>query len=145
MGSVSVDSQTWCEISNLIAEHVWRIDHGQIMEALELYSEEPRLEFLPPAPRAGAYEGRKAVQEWFVERMKNAHVTCRHVASNIRMQLAEDGSVAATHLLVLFRDGLEGKSATDPVFIADAAEKYVREAGGWKLAERVITPVFSPS
>ncbi|MGE4429715.1 MAG: nuclear transport factor 2 family protein [Sphingobium sp.] len=145
MNSSGVDSQTWCEISNLIAEHIWRIDHGRIMEALELYSSDPRLEFMPPAPRAGAYEGRAAVEEWFGERMKNAHVTCRHVLSNLRMTALENGQVSATHLLVMFRDGLEGRATTDPAFIADAEEKYIREADGWKLAERIITPIFSPA
>lgn len=145
MSAKTVDSQTWCEISNLIAEHGWRIDHGLIMETFALYARNPRLEFMPPAPRAGAYEGRDAVHGWFVERMKAIDVTCRHIISNIRMYERADGAVESTHLLTLFRDGIPGMRTTDPIFVADAAEVYVREDGAWKLAERVVTPVFSPA
>jgi hypothetical protein len=139
----AVDAQVWSDISGLISEQIWRIDHGQIMQAFELFADAPRLEFLPPSPRAGVYDGRNAVHGWFVERAKNTHVS-RHVISNLRMAPREDGSVEASHLLMLFRDGLEGRRVTDPMFVADVDEVFVRERDVWKIAKRVITPIFSP-
>jgi hypothetical protein len=144
----TVDAQVWSDISGLISEQIWLIDHRQIMQAYDLFADVPRLELVPPAPQAAVHDGRDAVHGWFSEfadRVKNLPlVTSRHVISNLRMMLREDGSVAASHVLTVYRDGLEGRRATDPVVVTDADEVFVRERGVWKIASRVLTPVFGP-
>jgi SnoaL-like domain len=116
------------------------------MRAFDLFADVPRLELVPPAPQAAVYEGRDAVHGWFAafaDRLKNLPtITSRHVISNLRMILREDGSVAASHVLTLYRDGLEGRRVTDPVVVTDADEVFVRERGVWKIASRILTPVF---
>ncbi len=96
---------------------------------------------------AAVYDGRDAVLGWFAEfanRVKNLpSVTSRHVISNLRMTLREDGSVAASHVLTVYHNGMEGRCATDPVVVTDADEVFLRERGVWKIASRVLTPVFS--
>ena len=144
----TVDAQVWSDISGLISEQIWRIDHRQIMQAFDLFADVPRLELVPPAPQAAVYDGRDAVHGWFTEFANHVNnlpsVTSRHVISNLRMTLREDGSVAGSHVLTVYRDGLEGRRATDPVVVTDADDVFLRERGVWKIASRVLTPVLGP-
>ena len=69
------------------------------------------------------------------------HVTTRHLLSNIAMERNADGSVAVTSLLTLFRSDDETRSPA-PRTVADVEETVVHDRGEWRIARRLITPIF---
>ena len=97
--------------------------------------------FGPGSPSPGVVEG-DAIPGAMQARQAQSHVTTRHVLSNIRMNANEDGSVACDSLLTLFRSESDVLD-TIPAIVADIREVFVKDAGGWKMQEREILPVFN--
>lgn len=142
MNHSTIDLNAWVAISQAIAEHVWLIDNHKADQAIELYSENPRLEFAHGSPAPAVYEGRLAVAGFLNERAMKLDIACRHVVSNIRMHGQGDGVIRVTSVVMLFRAGA-APSETAAAIIADVTERYVLEAdGAWRIEERVVAPVF---
>jgi hypothetical protein len=140
-----IDPKAWVAISQVIADHVWLIDNHLADRAIDLFSENPRLEFAKGSPVPAVYEGRQAVDAFLKGRAEMRDIACRHVVSNIRMMREEDGSIRVTSCAMLFRAG-GGATGTDAALIADVTERYVLEADGiWRIGERVVAPVFKAS
>lgn len=142
MNHLTIDQSTWISVSQTIADHVWLIDNNMADRAIDLFAEVTRLEFAKGAPVPAVYEGRESVEAFLKERAAKRDVVGRHVVTNVRMILQEDGSVLVTSLVTLYRGDFAGRSTTAAV-IADVMEIYVLEPDQvWRIRERVVMPVL---
>ncbi|WP_167355524.1 nuclear transport factor 2 family protein [Cupriavidus alkaliphilus] len=140
-----IDPKAWVAISQAIADHVWLIDNKLADRAIDLFAENPRLEFAQGSPVPAVYEGRQAVDAFLQARAAMRDIASRHVVSNIRMMCEDDGSIRVTSCVMLFRAGA-GETGTNAALIADVTERYVLEADGiWRIGERIVAPVFKAS
>src|SRR5437868_4763069 len=96
MNQSTIDPKAWVAISKAIADHVWLIDNNQADQAIELFSENPRLEFAKGSPMPAVYVGRQEVAAFLNARAAKRDIVCRHVVSNIRMIRQQDGSIRVT-------------------------------------------------
>lgn len=127
-------------IADLLYRFYWLVDQGRAAEVADLFTADATITFGPGAPAPGTISGAD-IRPSMVARQAMTHVTTRHLLSNIAMEKNADGSVAVTSLLTLFRSDDETRSPT-PRTVADVEETVVRDQGAWRIARRLITPVF---
>jgi hypothetical protein len=137
--SPSVDHRL--AIQDLMHRFYWLIDHGRADATADIFTDDARLVFAPGSPKPGTIQG-PAIRTSMIERAAMTHVTTRHVISNIILAANSDGSVCARSLLTLFRADDHSRSST-PASVADIEETFVLKPGGWRICERVVTPIFN--
>ncbi len=123
-------------IRALLHEYYWFADHGPIENITGLYTEDGHL------IGAGKFiNGRRALAEE-VTLQTNDDVT-RHVSSNLRLSLLEDGTVQGTELLRVHRRRPGEKDHTLPGVVADIYWIFRRSnRGEWKVALRYVEATF---
>jgi hypothetical protein len=97
------------ELSRLVTEHAWRVDHGRADTVHELYVDDGVLDVGTPV------RGRQAIREWGRQLIATAPWrSIRHVCANMRF--VADGANAAegTTLLTVFMVAGPGPATTLP-------------------------------
>lgn len=128
-------------ITDLVHQFFWLVDHGRADETGALFAPTAALTFAPGSPKPGTLEG-PAIAEAMKARAAQREITTRHVLSNITLTPRPDGQVEGYLLLTLFRASA-ANPPPDPAAVADIEDVYVKTAEGWRIARRVITPIFS--
>jgi hypothetical protein len=123
-------------IRALLHEYYWFADHGPIENITGLYTEDGHL------IGAGKFiNGRRALAEE-VTLQTNEDVT-RHVSSNLRLSLLDDGAVQGTELLRVYRRRPGEKDNMLPGVVADIYWIFRRSGRGeWKVALRYVEATF---
>lgn len=127
-------------ISDVLHRFYWLVDQGRAAEVVDLFTADASITFGPGAPKPGTISGAE-IRPAMAARQAQANVTTRHLLSNIMMERQADGSVAVYSLLTLFRSDDETRSPA-PLVVADVNETVVRDKGEWRIANRLISPVF---
>lgn len=127
-------------ITDLLNRFYWLVDQGRAAEVADLFTADAIITFGPGAPKPGTVSGAD-IRPSMVARQAMTNVTTRHLLSNIMMEKKADGSVAVYSLLTLFRSEDEVRSPP-PRTVADVDEIVVYDQGEWRIARRLITPIF---
>lgn len=134
------------EIKDLINRFYRLVDSGKADETVDLFTPDARLNFGPGAPQPGTIEG-AAIGQAMQARAQVQNVVTRHVLTNFAFEQTGADTASVTSLLTLYRhDGPLGEGIwpnTIPASIADVQEKVVRTGDGWRICERVISPIFN--
>ncbi len=117
------------------------VDDGRAAETAALFTPDATLTFGPGAPKPGTTQG-KDIPAAMAARQAMTHVTTRHVLSNLSVEGGADGVLTIRSLLTLFRSDDDSRDSY-PASVADIEDVLVRVGNGWKIAARIITPVFN--
>jgi hypothetical protein len=119
------------ELSRLVTEHAWRVDHGRADTVHELYVDDGVLDVGTPV------RGRQAIREWGRQLVAAAPWrSIRHVCGNMRF--VADGADAAEGITILtvFMTAGPGPATTLPFSVGEDHDRFVRTENGWKMASR---------
>jgi ketosteroid isomerase-like protein len=113
------------------------LDHGEIEAFLDLFTDDVRY---ANGPRL--LEGRAAMEKFFRARAAVGRVS-RHLYSGLRIRFTgPDTAEAASVWLTFAGAGALPVTPAEPFLVADISDTYRREARGWRIATRMIEPVF---
>jgi ketosteroid isomerase-like protein len=129
-----IDVDTRVAIEQLIAELLWRLDHGRADTTWELYTEDA----VSTGP-LGDMAGRDAIKEWGQRRAKITGVVGRHHVAGIRLAW-EGNELHGWTQYVTYRDSSENPLV--PASVGEFREVYRKVDGIWKIARRHIAPIF---
>jgi hypothetical protein len=123
-------------IRALLHEYYWLADRGPMEKITGLYTEDGHL--IGPGK---FINGWKALREE-VALQTNNDVT-RHVSSNLRLTLLDDGSVQGTEVLRVYRRRPGERDSMLPSVVADIYWIFKRSGvGQWKVALRYVEAAF---
>ena len=128
-------------IADVIHRYFWLVDVGRADEAAALFVADGKLIFAEGSPKPGTISGAD-IATAMAARARQVEVTTRHAVSNIQYSANADGSVSTYCLLTLYRSD-DASRDTHPASVADIQDRFVLEAGEWRISEREITPVFN--
>jgi 3-phenylpropionate/cinnamic acid dioxygenase small subunit len=117
------------------------VDTGLAGETAAMFAADAKLTFGAGSPKPGTIHGAE-ISLAMQSRQQLTDVTTRHSISNIAMSVLGSDKIAANYLMILFRSH-GGPRTSLPEFVADVSDIFVREESGWKILERIATPVFS--
>jgi 3-phenylpropionate/cinnamic acid dioxygenase small subunit len=122
------------DIRNLIAHYPQLADDGAAQEWSELFAEDGVLRVGSKNP-----QGRVALAEWLAESVQRA--TMRHIIVNaaVSVDSSTDAHGSSDLVLLVAKDDAWTVATTGRY-----ADRYVKVAEGWRIAERVLT-VRKPS
>ena len=125
------------ELSQLITEHLYRIDNGLAGTLYELYAEDGVLDI-----GTGTLRGHEAIREWGRELAENPPWRIiRHVAGDMRF-VADGPDVARGIIrLVVFMDP-DGTAPSVPWNVGEDHDRFVRTADGWRIASHRWVGLF---
>lgn len=129
-----VDAQTRTEVEHLIAEMLWRLDHGHADQLWELYTEDG----VSHGPM-GTMEGREALRAWGEKRVTAPMPEGRHHIGGIRLAW-EDGELTGCVQYVTYRASSENPLV--PASVGEFRERYRQVDGQWRFTERRVVPIF---
>lgn len=119
-------------------------DAGEWARVAALYTDDGR--FARPSRPGEFVTGREAILASFTARPARPQ---RHVVANIVVDVADAGHASAFSVMLLFAGetatdgGLPVRDATGPV-VGSYTDRLVRDAEGWRFAERVGGLDFRP-
>lgn len=128
-------------ITDIVHRFCWLVDHGRAAEIATLFTPDARLTFGPGTPNPGTIEG-PGIAAMMAARQTQMHVTTRHVMSNLVFEAIADGKVAVHGILTFYRSDDESRD-TRVASVVDIDEVYVKRDGNWRIASRLVTPVFN--
>ncbi len=117
------------------------VDEGRAAETRHLFTPDATLTFGPGAPKPGTIAG-SDIPAAMEARQAQAHVTTRHVLSNLAVSRIAKGEIQVRSLLTLFRSENESRD-TYPASVADIDDRLIQTAEGWRIRARTITPIFN--
>lgn len=127
------------EISRVVTEHAWRVDHGRADTVHELYVDEGEL-IVPPTP----LRGRPAIYEWGQRLMADSRWrTIRQVCSNMRFIADGLYSAEGTTVTTVFMVAERSATTTIPWMVGEYHDRFVRTHDGWKLVSRRWVELFT--
>lgn len=127
-------------ITDSLLQFYHLVDMGRAAETVGLFTADATITFGTGAPKPGRICG-NAIRTAMEARQAASHVKTRHQITNLQMELRPDSSVMVSSTLTLFRSE-EGSRYPHSQTIADITERVVFERGSWRIAERVVSPVF---
>lgn len=126
------------ELSRLIQEFAWRLDHLQAASVIELVTDD--IDFR--ADPANPVIGRDALAAWGAGfDAANPLPGIRHSLSNARFVDEGDGRARGTSMLTAYFTPAGETPTTVPFAIGEDHDAFVRTAEGWKLASRLWVPL----
>ncbi len=128
-------------ITDVVHRFCWLVDHGRAAEIGALFTADARLTFGPGTPNPGTIEG-PAIAAMMAARQTQTHITTRHIMTNLAFAPTADGKVAVHSILTFYRSDDDSRD-TRVAIVADIDEVYAKVDGGWLIAERTVTPIFS--
>lgn len=129
-----VDSETRVAIEQLVAECMWRLDHGQADRLWELYTEDGTSH----GPM-GTMTGREEIRAWGAKRVEMPGSVGRHHLSGIHVAWI-DGELTGCIQYSTYRDSSENPLI--PASVGEFNEVYRLVDGEWLFQSRKITPLF---
>jgi 3-phenylpropionate/cinnamic acid dioxygenase small subunit len=126
------------EIDAVLADWAWHVDHGEIDELVELFTEDARFE---PQPGVELH-GRPRIRQRYASR--SGPRTTRHVYSGLRLAVVGPVWVRATSTWVTY-------AANQPAPVPDATTYQVADFHDlftrgmdrrWRICDRTIVSVF---
>lgn len=127
--------------SDVVHQFFYLVDQGKAADVAALFTADATLTFGPGSPKPGTVEG-AAIPAAMAARQAQAHVTTRHVLSNVIATAQPHGAIAVYSLLTLFRSEDESRD-TVPASVADINDVLVQDGGVWKIRSRLISPIFN--
>jgi SnoaL-like domain len=127
----------WVELTRLVTELAWRIDHRRSDTAAELFTDDGEM-VLGPA----AMHGRGEIEAWGRQRT-GVDYTTRHVCTNIRFEASGDDAASGTTVVTVYRHSGEGRGDTRALTVGEYADTFVRTPAGWRFRSRHIEQLFS--
>lgn len=121
----------YVQLSRLITEITWRIDHGHASTIHELFTEDGVLNL----GLGQALTGREALRRWG-QQFERTGWRIRHAVTNMRF--VPDGADAArgTTLLTVYMIERDELGSSVPWNVGEDHDRFVRTEDGWRLAER---------
>ena len=121
----------------LAAEFAWLIDHCSGVGVSALFTD------------TGVYgytgfemRGRSAIDAFYRERVARGKRLSRHVFSPARLELQDDGAIAAWSTMTLYAADGEPPHAAGPVAVMDYADRIVAADGALRFERRWVTLLF---
>lgn len=131
------------EITDLVLEFAWRIDHDAGHGVDELFTEDGRYVLF-----GHPIEGRDGIKAIYDHRRSRGTRTSRHIFDNVRITPGDDSADVAhvTSVLTLHAGDGEPPLPLAPLLVADYSDTVVRDGDGrWRFAIRDATLLFQPS
>lgn len=126
------------EISDLVTEHAWLLDHGRWHDTAELFLADASVSL---GPRT--LNGRAALLAWADDRAANAGRRTHHQCTNIRTVADSDDEASGWVMLVLHVS--DGGAAPYTDFIGEYRDRYRRDGDGrWRFQERQLHSLSGP-
>ena len=127
------------QLSRLVTEHAWRVDHGHADTIHELYVDDGEVT-LPPGP----VRGREALRAWGRQIVDHTPwQTIRHVCGNMRFVYDGDNVAIGTSVLTVFMVAGEQAATTVPFNVGEDHDRFVRTEQGWRLVSRRWVELFT--
>lgn len=117
------------------------IDGGSASQAANHFSKESTLHFDGSGPNTGELCGHEAVATFFQQREMNKELASRHIITNLRITMPQNGKVIASYICNVYR-GTAGNVSEFSHFICDVTDQFVQENGQWKICHRYVNPIF---
>jgi SnoaL-like domain len=132
-----VTPEDYSDLTQLVMEMMWRIDHGQASNVHELFVSDGTLTVSPLHLR-----GSDALLQWGKD--FDAHPTgVHHVVTNLRFIYQTPSLAEGTSTLISFQaEGSDGKG-TLPAIIGMDRDILVRTGSGWRFKSRTWEPWLS--
>ena len=124
------------ELSRLVVEISWRIDHGLADTVWELFVPDGVL-----AANAAPLVGHVAISDWGRARAASA-VRTRHILSGMRFTDRGDGRAAGSTLLTVFVHDGDGRGPAVPSVVGEDTDEFVRTDAGWRFVSRTFEVLF---
>lgn len=135
---ISVSIEDRLAIGDAIHAFYRLVDTGRAGETAAFFTADARWTRGPGTPNPGTIEGEEIAAEMTARQAKSEMFT-RHLICNLTFEQA-NGGVRVHYLMTFYRaDG--GHRDSTPTIVADVHERW-REEGGWRIAERTVTPAF---
>jgi hypothetical protein len=132
----SVDLATRAALADLNARFAWSLDRHRYEDLRGILT--PDVHYVSGT---GEFTDVEAVISAF--RARPGPRTTRHGLGNLLLSPAEDGSVTALSSWHTFASNSANPVGVGLYLVADFDDRYVRGDGGiWRIAERIIRPVF---
>jgi SnoaL-like domain len=125
------------ELTRLVTELVWRIDHRQSDTAADLFVDDGQMILGPVALR-----GRDQIAAWGRQRV-GVEYTTRHVCTNMRFEAAGDDAAAGTTVVTVYRHAGEGPGDSRALTVGEYTDQFVRTLAGWRFRSRRIEQLFT--
>lgn len=126
------------QLTRLVTEISWRIDHDEAATVHELFAEDGTLE-IGESTLSGHDEigdwGRRLAQE-------NPYAGIRHVCTNMRFVADGEDRAVGTSILTAYLDQGQAGAATLPFVVGEDNDRFVRTEAGWRFASRSWVPLF---
>ena len=133
-----VSDSDYVQLSRLITEITWRIDHGRAGKVHELFAEDGVLYLGGDR----VVSGREALRQWGQER-ERAGLRTRHAVTNMRFLSDGPDAATGTSLLTVYVAEDDKIGSSLPGNIGEDHDRFVRTEHGWRLAERRWEELFA--
>ncbi len=133
MNAPDISARLACE--DLMVESYRLVDEGHASSVAGLFTDDGRFTVTGAVDVAG----KAALAEFFSAREADSSRQTRHCLSNLSFNASSPGEATVRATLMLFVLG-ENRAST-PSALADVRDRYRREGGNWRIAERTTTLV----
>jgi hypothetical protein len=130
---MSTELSTRTELSQLLSESFWWVDHGEADRVPKLCGEG----FALHAP--GVDLDREQYEQMMTLRVAATYTT-RHQWSNLRILAVDGEAVDIGFIVCVHRRDAETDITTRG--LADVADRWIRTPDGWRQLSRTMTPVL---
>jgi hypothetical protein len=124
------------ELTQLVTEIAWRIDHGKADTVHELFVDESEMSLGQTILR-----GRQQIREWGRQRADATYRT-RHVSTNMRFIADGDDRAEGTTLITQYMDQGDGPGTTVPSAVGEDHDRFARTNQGWRFVSRSFDLLF---
>jgi hypothetical protein len=125
-----VASDIHFELSELITEIGWRVDHGKADTVHELFTSDGEM-ILGSTHLKGSEE----IRAWGAHRLE-APPRTRHVCTNLRFVATGGDTAEGTVYLTVYQDLENGTAITVPLAVGEYHDQYLRTSDGWRVLSR---------
>jgi hypothetical protein len=126
------------ELTDLIVEHAWLLDHDQWHQVADLYLDDGSMIF-GDTP----LQGRSALLAWADARAQKTTRHTHHQCTNIRLRADSDCEATGTVMLILH--ACEGGDPPRIELVGEYRDHYRRDPSGrWRIAKRQLLPLNRP-
>ena len=133
-----VNESDHIDLSRLVIEHAWRVDHGRADTIHELYVDDGVLDVGTPL------RGRQAIHEWGRQLVADAPWrSIRHACANMRFAAVGPNAAEGTTLLTVFMVAGTAAATTLPFNVGEDHDRFVRTEHGWKFVSRRWVSLFN--
>jgi SnoaL-like domain len=131
----------YVQLSRLVTEITWRIDHGEAEMVHELFVDDGVLNL-----GAVTLSGREEIREWGRKLVDHpTYPGIRHVTTNMRFVADGADQAVGTTIVTAYLDQGNPRRATLPFVVGEDQDRFVRTDQGWRFASRRWDALFERS